>query len=74
MSKVFDYYNERHEIEEEEPYMEIKLCDGDCGNSYNVGDLYKADMGFTKYVFCKRCMFEFVATQDIPVYYEKINA
>ena len=30
MSKVFDYYNERHEIEEEEPYMEIKLCDGDC--------------------------------------------
>ena len=74
MSKVFDYYNERHEIEEEEPCIETKLCDGDCGNSYNVDDLHGADTGFTQYVFCKRCMFEFVAAQDIPVYHEKISA
>ena len=53
---------------------ETKLCDGDCGNSYNVKDLHGADTGFTQYVFCKRCMFEFVATQDIPEYHEKISA
>ena len=74
MSKVFEYYNERHEIEEEERYIDYKLCDGDCGNAYSVNDLYNADVGFTQYIFCKRCMFEFVATQDIPVYHEKIRS
>ena len=74
MSKVFDYYNERHEIEEEEPYVETKMCDGDCGYTYNVDDLYKADVGITQYIFCRRCMFDFTAAQDIPDYREEYSA
>ena len=52
MSKVYEYYESRGEV---------KMCDGDCGNVYNLEDLYS-----TCYTqdFCKDCMCIFLAEQE----------
>ena len=41
--------------------IDTKLCDGDCGNVYNLEDLYS-----TCYTqdFCKDCMCIFLAEQE----------
>lgn len=68
MSKVYEYYASRHEIDEEfnDNYcgikiIDTKLCDGDCGNVYSLEDLYS-----TCYTqdFCKDCMCDFLAEQE----------
>ena len=39
----------------------MKLCDGDCGNCYNVEDLNRTCYGEDR---CNECMFIFIAEQE----------
>ena len=61
MSKVYEYYKSRNEVHGEFDEPITKMCDGDCGNVYNVEDLYS-----TCYTqeFCKECMCSFLADQE----------
>ena len=70
MSKVYEYYASRHEIDEGFDEPDVKLCDGDCGNVYSLDDLHS-----TCYTqdLCKDCMCTFLAEQEDGRVYDAVT-